>query len=584
MDASALSARAQRRSLGAWIRRPGFLSTEQPWLWYLCLALFGVGVVAWVAVLLSGSISMGVTAMWSFGLGGVLLAFLLPFPHALVAPLYVGVAGWLVDMLPLVILVVWAAVAVRWVAGLIRERRRPRGGRWVWIPIGLAAWTVLGLAVVGTEDLKHFLLLLGLQILASVLILAMADRLTALEDRIRTIAGLVGFVVLLSAGVLLQWVGVPIQEMQESVATARVEAAYGLDAFPNITGMIKYSRNRNAGLADLRERMAGFRAENPGLPKYDVFIPKFKAFRNQLVIRFEGSARQWEEELARDEIYLEYDNVGLTLGNTIPRMRSFPRNALTYAGISAVAFPLALFLLWTQSGWRRWLGGAGLVSSLFGVGFSLARGAWVATLIGLAYLVVDGVLSRRRKIQAVAAVVAGALVLVGVFLIKYERDPLTVRAQAEGSVTSRAALYGDTVRSVKGLHYVIGFGTEKPRRDSVTGSKSSFGRYIPAAGTHSTYLNYLFRVGVPGLLGISLLYALAGLHARAAARQKEGDEALLSTLVAAAVVIAAAHAVVLSLFVEPAYALSIMLIMGLAMAGGLSLPRPIVPGRRTSSV
>jgi hypothetical protein len=575
------SERAQR-SPRERLFRPRFASEGPSWLWPVALAAIVIGLVGWAVVAITGSILMGLLAMWCFSIAGVALAFVLPLPYALVVPLYAGIAGWLVDMLPLVVLVVWLAVLVRWGLGLFRERRLPRGGRWIWLPIALVVWTSLGVLVISSLDLKHFALLLGIQVLASGTILLIVDTLGDLEDRIRVAAGLVAFVVTLSAGVFLQWIGVPIQPMQDSVTKVRVEAAYGLDAFPNITGMIKYARSRNAGNTELRKELNEIREAEPGLPEYVTFIPKFKAFRNQLVVRFAGSARAFEDQLASKRVTLIYDNLGVAPGNTVPRMRSFPRNALTYAGACAAIFPLAFFLVWTQTGRRRILGYAGIVSCLFGSGFSLARGSWIAIAIGAVYLLVDGTITPRQKLQVVGAVLAGAIVLTGVFSIKYGSDPISARAGGEESFGTRQSLYADTVQSVNGVHYIIGFGTERPRKDSTTGARTSFGKYVPAAGTHSTYLNYLFRTGVPGALGIFALYLIAGLHARAAARSRTGDERVFATSVAAAVVILGAHAVILNLFVEPVYTLGISALVGLAVAGSTGLPRSIIPWRRVS--
>jgi hypothetical protein len=51
-------------------------------------------------------------------------------------------------------------------------------------------------------------------------------------------------------------------------------------------------------------------------------------------------------------------------------------------------------------------------------------------------------------------------------------------------------------------------------------------------------------------------------------------------MTATGVVIAAAHAVILSLYVEPIYTLMISLLLGLAMAGNLDLPVSVLPWRR----
>jgi hypothetical protein len=142
-------------------------------------------------------------------------------------------------------------------------------------------------------------------------------------------------------------------------------------------------------------------------------------------------------------------------------------------------------------------------------------------------------------------------------------------------VNTRASLYSDTVDAIGPRYLITGFGMTLSR--STEGG--SFGKYVPPAGTHSTYLNYLFRTGVPGMLGILALYGLAALHARAGARSWRGGRATLATLACAAVLIAAAHALILSLYVEPVYTLSISLLLGLAMAQG-QLPRSILPWRR----
>jgi len=79
---------------------------------------------------------------------------------------------------------------------------------------------------------------------------------------------------------------------------------------------------------------------------------------------------------------------------------------------------------------------------------------------------------------------------------------------------------------------------------------------------------------------IVALYAAAGLHALAAARSKVSqEEKTWSTLAATAVLIAAAHGVVLSLYVEPVYTLVISLLLGLAMAGTTNLKSSVLPWR-----
>jgi hypothetical protein len=78
---------------------------------------------------------------------------------------------------------------------------------------------------------------------------------------------------------------------------------------------------------------------------------------------------------------------------------------------------------------------------------------------------------------------------------------------------------------------------------------------------------------------IVALYVGAGLHSRARARERAGDDALFATLMTASVVIAAAHAVILSLYVEPIYTLVISLLLGAALAGAAELQGSMWPWR-----
>jgi hypothetical protein len=540
---------------------------------------------AWVALgaalvggLLCRGFGLGFVAVWCFIVAAVLLALLLPLPYALVSPLFAGVAGWLVDMLPLVVLVGWAAVTTRWAWGVVRDRRLPRGGRWVWLAAGLAAWTALGITVVDFTDIKRFVLLAGIQALLSATLLCVVDALPRAEDRVRAASGLVGFVVVLSAAVFLDWIGVPLQELQDRSVSGRMEAAYGVDAFANRLPMVKYVRSRRSGGLELRRALSDLRADNPEIPPFEVFRPKFQAFRTSLVVRFVGSARPVADELEPLGVELLFDNVGLAPANTIPRLRSLPRNSLTYSSTCAAVLPIAFFLAWTQASWRRRLGWAGVAGCLFGAAFSLARGAWAAILVGVVYLAIDGALSRRRKLEIAAGFVAAAVVLTGTFLARYDIDPFTARAEALGSINTRTELYGYTLDAVTGRHILLGYGTERPRTES--GLSHVLGRYVPEAGTHSTYLNYLFRTGVPGALMLVALYCVAWLQARAGAREAAGDaERVGCTMLAASVVTVAAHGVVQNLFTEPVYTLAVGVIVGLATAAGPDLRHSILPWR-----
>ena len=544
--------------------------------------LVAVAALALIAGIACRFLDFGIVAMWLFVVAAICVALFLPLPYAFVSPLYMSLFAWLVNMVPLVLLAAWTAVSIRWALRVLKERRLPRGGRWIWLPVGLAAWTALGILVVSSLDLKRFLLLFGIQVLSSATMLGVVDSMATLRDRLVIVWGVLAFVVLLSVAVLAQWVGINIQALQDTSVAARAEAAYGLDAFPNNIGMIKYARAQEGGAPAFRGKLEALARETPEMPSFEVFRPGFKAYETDLVVRFDGSAREVEDELAALDIELIYDNIGLAPGAGVPRLRSFPRNALTYAGICAALFPLGFFFVWRRRDRSRWLGILAIASCLFGAGFSLARGAWVAILIGVVYLAIDGVIDRRAKMGVGAAFLAGALVLTGVFVLKYNSDPLNARAGAEGSVTTRQNVYSETVDSVvQGIHIVLGYGTERPRSD--TGTSHVGTQYIPNAGTHSTYLNYAFRTGIPGALAIVAIYALAILYSRARSKRERDEEGFFRSLVTAAVIIAAAHGVILSLYVEPVYTLTISLLVGIAMAGVESFRGSLLPWKRPTA-
>ena len=542
-------------------------------LWLGAGVSLAFGLVAWG----TGTLAGGVLAWWAFMVTAVLVAFVLPLPLALVSPLFIGLFGWLIDMLPTIILVGWSAVVLRWVLMLWRERRWPHCGRWMWLLIGLAAWTMLSVVVVPAADLRHFLLLVAIQGLISGVMLAVVDTLRSLDDRVQVVSALTAFVVILSVGVLFEWVGLPVEEMQNRDVSTRVEEAYGLDVFPNAIGMTNYVRAKNAGAAELRRRVERLAERTPDLPPVAVYAPPFTAFDTSIVVRFEGSARAFEDELRGLDIELIYDNAGLAPMTTVPRLRSFPRNALTYAGVCVALFPLAFYLVWTGDRRRRLLGLAGVVSCLFGAGFSLARGAWIAILIAILYLLVDGRLSWRRKGQMLGAFVAAGVLVTGFYLARYGVDPATGRAGAPGSIGTRQTVYEETVGVLQGKHFFLGYGTTTSRAEE--GSRER-GRYVPRAGTHSTYLNYLFRAGVVGGLGIVALYAVSWLHARAGAYALKGRERLFRTLLAGSIFSLAAHAAILSLYVEPTYTLTVSLLLALGVAGATDLPTSILPWRK----
>ena len=265
---------------------PAWVRTVERWMKPVAIGLLLAGLVCWL-------FDFGIVAMWFFTFSAVAWALALPFPYALVSPLYMGIVGWLVDMLPLVVLAGWAAVVGRWIWGLWRERRLPRGGRWIWLPIFLVGWMILGLTALDLSEIKHFTLLFAIQVLISGTVLAVVDQLDAIENRTKVVAGLMGFVVVLATGVFLQWIGVPIQPLQDETVSARAEAAYGVDAFPNDTGMIKYAHAQNGGAYDLTKKIERVARNTPGLPPHSVFLAPTSAFDGgQLLVRFSGSAQR----------------------------------------------------------------------------------------------------------------------------------------------------------------------------------------------------------------------------------------------------------------------------------------------------
>ncbi|MDQ3985421.1 MAG: O-antigen ligase family protein [Actinomycetota bacterium] len=533
-------------------------------------ALLAAGIVAW-------AVGAGFVALWCFALAAVALAGGLPLPLALVSPLYMGILGWLVDMLPFVILAGWTGFVLRWGLTLLRERRLPTVGRWMWIPIGLAAWTLVGASAIQLAQWKHFALVWGIQVLASAVVIAVPDQFRSLE-RVADIAlALLVFVVVLSVGVLLDWVGIPVQELQDTSVKVRAESAYGVDAFPSDTGMIKYAKAQNAGALQLRNSLERTAERNPELPDHEVFPALRDAFgENKLIVRFEGSARRFESSLANLDVDLAFDNVGVAPANTVPRLRSFPRNALTYPGICAALLPFAFFFAWGKDRRKRTLGYVAVAACLFGAGFALARGAWAVILLGGIYLVVDGLISRRLKLEYFVAFVTGAVVVTAVFFVKYNEDPLTARAGGDASIATRQNVYSDTLSILDARYALTGLGMTRERP---TESAYGIGKYIPPAGTHSTYLNYLFRTGVPGALAILALYVIATLHARAKSRLEAGNRRVLWSLCTASLIIVGVHGLILNLYVEPVYTLTISILVGLAMVGTTTLRTSVIPWR-----
>jgi len=147
---------------------------------------------------------------------------------------------------------------------------------------------------------------------------------------------------------------------------------------------------------------------------------------------------------------------------------------------------------------------------------------------------------------------------------------------------TRRTLAEDTFAKITGLHILLGYGSEKPRDEE--GNVPAGLKYIPEAGTHSTYLNYLFRTGVPGFSMLVALYVVAWLHARRGARRVRGDARSMSQMLAMAIVIVAAHGIVLSLYVEPVYTLTASVLLGLSIAGVGDVSGSLLPWKKNAEV
>ncbi|MGH2753808.1 MAG: hypothetical protein ACRDLB_05185, partial [Actinomycetota bacterium] len=72
-------------------------------LWMVALGALAVGLVSWGFDTLQST----VIALWAFTVAAVAIALVLPLPYAFVSPLFMGIPGWLVDMLPFTILAGW---------------------------------------------------------------------------------------------------------------------------------------------------------------------------------------------------------------------------------------------------------------------------------------------------------------------------------------------------------------------------------------------------------------------------------------------------------------------------------------------
>ena len=501
-------------------------------IWTITGVLLSVGIVTWAFGLSLDTFVPGIVAMWCFAVAAVLLAWVLPLPLAIVSPLFMGIFGWLVDMLPYVVLLGWSSVVVRWGFGLMKERRLPGRGRWVWIPVGLVLWPALGATGVLPGRHRDLVLLLVLQVLASAAVVIMAECFERLEAQRWVVSALLLYVIVCSTAVFLQWTGVPLDALQDDRVSGPVERAYSLDAFADSNGMISYVRAADDGSEELRERLAAYRKDHQGVPAFEASRAPFGAYGTALVVRFEGSARAVEDQLRLFDIELLYDNVGLAPGNEVPVMRSFARDALTYAGICVAVLPLAFFFLWTERGRRRWIGRLAIAACLFGTVFSLARGAWVALAVGVLYLFVERFVTVRRLVQVGVAVIAGIAVLAGVFLVKYGTDPLRAREETTVDIGGRIL-------------------------DEVTiGDVNVIQMLLPIA-----------------------LYVVAWLFARRGVYSQGEPSRTFSAMAATAVVIVAAHAALLNLYIEPIYTLTVSVVVGLAIAGVSELPGPLLPFR-----
>lgn len=161
-------------------------------------------------------------------------------------------------------------------------------------------------------------------------------------------------------------------------------------------------------------------------------------------------------------------------------------------GILALFIPLAVFYGWTRSGWRRWLGWLVTLLSLACLMLSSSRGAMVALVLVLIWLVYRRVPHSRHAL-ALTVGLGTALVL---FYPPLQERILSLFSSADASSSIRMEEYRMFPQVMSRYPLGIGFKVDPP----VSGSG--------LLGISNLWLNFIYKMGIPGML-LFILVTLA---------------------------------------------------------------------------
>ena len=153
-------------------------------------------------------------------------------------------------------------------------------------------------------------------------------------------------------------------------------------------------------------------------------------------------------------------------------------------GALALFIPLALFYGWVRQGWRRWLGFGVALLGCAGLLLSISRGAILALALVLLWL-------SARKVPYSGRIV-GLAVVFGMLLVAcyppLQERLATMFSSTNASTESRLDEYTRFPEAMAAYPLGIGFKVDPP----VPGSG--------LLGISNLWLNYIYKVGVPGLL------------------------------------------------------------------------------------
>lgn len=153
-------------------------------------------------------------------------------------------------------------------------------------------------------------------------------------------------------------------------------------------------------------------------------------------------------------------------------------------GALALFIPLALFYGWVRQGWRRWLGFGVALLGCAGLLLSISRGAILALALVLLWL-------SARKVPYSGRIV-GLAVMFGLLLVAcyppLQERLATMFSSTNASTEIRLDEYTRFPEAMAAYPLGIGFKVDPP----VPGSG--------LLGISNLWLNYIYKVGVPGLL------------------------------------------------------------------------------------